>query len=551
MSIKHMDFSSLGSFLEANKEKPVIFAENSELALVSKYFIQKAVLFFENNPDKIENPENIIDAITSGVDDDIDATAVEPTDGDDVYMSMLDKYAGKMAIGFKEAMIELKNGLAKDVTNLSNKIDESIATFFANENMSFLLKDMKNDDTDKTNDANDDTATENDNTDDTNKNEDEINNDEDELCNKKILDFDEVGIDDDVMYINLNHITNISIDQLKKHSMYNYGIMLERNANKNITNIKLNPEARLTLVKNIVNQSKMSGDLVDRIIDDFLNDNRYVINVKMVLFDKNSTAVDKCFNFKKVIADHMSLAHEIKDVTLELTDSDSEAIKNNAQLILDNCEIMKYFLTMKKEAYKDTAILTKDVFNKDGVDAYLVTGGKKQDIHKHLFVFYTQPNFSISQNGVPNTNIIEFKQKTDDKYNEYKEDILKKKNEYKRVATLRGFSSVTTDYLKSIPSNEIPSSMKKETFVNNGIDIANNISKGILNKDNTVEDSMYEFFIALKYKNTLVEKIYRGFCKESVIAVENNNVGTINADVMEAKICSDIFTNFIVDNFVK
>ena len=248
-----------------------------------------------------------------------------------------------------------------------------------------------------------------------------------------------------------------------------------------------------------------------------------------------------------------------------IDDTNLIKFKENIDILNDLKKVSIVLLALASERYNDCVAIGSKMLNLSGFTKFQENGGTKEDIsnyirlhhnHNQEDVLYSQ----VMHNDLPATGISVETLVSNLDYTREKITTLNKgvESQLQTVANdcvKKAFDSVLRDYIADVENNhpEMISSMTPHQFGINARKLVPTITYNLVRfeKDNIV-DGIYEFYLKLWYKDSLVSNIYYRLGAVLVDTI-NNTEEEINEEAMESAhftVMSDILSDFITNTMI-
>ena len=249
------------------------------------------------------------------------------------------------------------------------------------------------------------------------------------------------------------------------------------------------------------------------------------------------------------------------DYLLDINENNEKAFRVNMDTITDLNQLSCIILDLAKDQYKDSLVIDSQMLNKEVFEEFEKTGGMLSDIHTYLrlhhntnendILYLSTVHEEVPSVGIKMNNIL-FNIPSDREHIlSLQEKIKNKVEEVKATATKLAFEHTLKDFIKDIEDNHSEMIINKSPkhFHTQALALINSATRELANnKYSNVYDNVYNFYLTLKYPNTLVSTIYE---KMSSLLIQKNSTeeNTNNNEVM-FEVMTDIVSSFIGKNML-
>lgn len=262
----------------------------------------------------------------------------------------------------------------------------------------------------------------------------------------------------------------------------------------------------------------------------------------------------------------LSPVFEYLDNAVDLIDDNELAkFKENMNTINDLKKVAIVLLALSSEKFGECVAIGPKMLNLSGLTKFQETGGTKEDISNHIRLYHNTNKDDIlydqvMHNEMPATGISVETLVSNMDYTRDKMSTLNKKAEtqLRTVANdcvKKAFDSVLRDYIFDIENNhpEMISGITPHQFGINARKLIPTITYNLVRfeKDN-ITDAIYEFYLKLWYKDSLVSNIYYRLGAVLIDTINNDEEDT-NEEAMENAhftVMSDILSDFITKTMI-
>lgn len=249
------------------------------------------------------------------------------------------------------------------------------------------------------------------------------------------------------------------------------------------------------------------------------------------------------------------------DFLVDINENNAKAFRTNMDIIHDLYKLSCIILDLSKDQYKDSLVIDSQMLNKEVFEEFERTGGMVSDIHSYLRLHHNQNENDILyiytvHEDVPSVGIkmnsILFNIPSDrEQLLSLQEKIKNKVEEVRITSTKLAFENTLKDFIKDIEDNHSEMIINKSPkhFHTQAMSLINTATRELTNnKYSNVYDNVYNFYLTLKYPNTLVSTIYE---KMSSLLIQKNSVEE-NPDTNEVmfEVMTDIVSSFIGKNMI-
>lgn len=248
-----------------------------------------------------------------------------------------------------------------------------------------------------------------------------------------------------------------------------------------------------------------------------------------------------------------------------IDDNELIKFKENIDTLNDLKKVSIVLLALSSEKYSDCVAIGPSMLNLSGYTKFQENGGTKEDISNHIRlhhntntddVLYSQVMHNdIPAAGISLETLISNMDYTREKIHTLKKGVESQLQTVANDCVKKAFDGVLRDYVADIENNhpEMISGITPHQFGINARKLIPTITYNLVRfeKDNIV-DGIYEFYLKLWYKDSLVSNIYYRLGAVLVDTI-NKEDEEINEEAMESAhftVMSDILSDFIAKTMI-
>ena len=249
------------------------------------------------------------------------------------------------------------------------------------------------------------------------------------------------------------------------------------------------------------------------------------------------------------------------DYLLDINENNTKAFRSNMDTINDLYMLSCVILDLAKDQYKDSLVIDSHMLNKEVFEEFEKTGGMLNDIHTYLRLHHNQNEndilyVSTVHEDVPSVgikmNTILFNIPSDREHLTSLQDKIKNRvEEVKNEATKLAFENTLKDYILDIEKNhsELIINKNPKHFYTQAMSLINSATRELTtNKYSNIYDSVYNFYLTLKYPNTLVSTIHEKL--GSLLIQKNSTEENPNNNEIMFEVMTDIISSFVGKNMI-
>ena len=288
--------------------------------------------------------------------------------------------------------------------------------------------------------------------------------------------------------------------------------------------------------------------------------NELIYNSEMKYGKFNETAIRNASAFLS-----LKSIYNLLDAVVDLVDDkELEKFKSNMQALEDFRKTAIVLLALASEKYADSVVIGEHMLNYHEFKKLEAQGGTTSDIANHIRLFhnnneqdmlYSQVMHSeIPANGITVETIMSTIDNTRDKLNKLNNSANTQLQSIANNATKMAVESVLRDYVSDIENNhpEMISGTTPHQFGINTRKLIPTITYNLVRfeKDNII-DALYEFYLKVWYKDSLVSNIY--YRLGAAIVDSINSEDTIDNETMKQAhftVMSDILSEYITKTMI-
>lgn len=336
---------------------------------------------------------------------------------------------------------------------------------------------------------------------------------------------------------------NVSEDELQKWTSF----IVEKITKKE----EDNPKLALDIYNTIITVFKKS---------EYTKLNELIFNAEMKYGKFNESAIRNASAFiaLKPIYDYLNMVVDLVD------DSDLAKFKSNISILEDFRKTSIVLLALASEKYKDSVVIGKNMLNYHEFQKLQEQGITTADIANHIRLFhndneqdmiYSQVmHTEIPANGISGNTILTAVDNTRSKLTELNNTASSQLQSIANNATKMAFEGVLRDYISDIENNhpELIDGITPHQFGINNRKLIPTVTYNLVRfeKDNIV-DALYEFYLKVWYKDSLVSNIY--YRLGAAIVDNINNSDSIDNETMKYAhftVMSDILSEYITSTMI-
>lgn len=507
MNMRELDLSGVGVLL-GNQDTliPLRLKDNNDLSIISQKMVEYCMMQLEADPSIELTPENIVKLLSK----------YQKEESGIPHFAALEKYSGLFASAYKQSMDTLKNDVHKEVHNLSTAIESLSAEILQQQGVGFLMNGGN---------TNDDLELE------------EFDWDAKIGDTSTLLDTLKM----DTRVLNLEDWNVNKCNSILKH------------AKAVQPSLELDTEARLNMIKMVVDATGMDPDRVSLAVD-IVTTKEGFYNFHWDHFANTNkvTPFSLCQKYSDSLAQLHPIFMQMGGIRFELSDTTYDTFNANLKNITLLFDVMKYYMLCRRDYFLNSVILDSRILNKDAMPTFIAKDGSTTDISNHLKLNYVYPEKMVPHTGIMINTVINNKNTTTEQLRLIHSTILEQKRTYRNSALYKAFNMITHEFLKTIPPEMLPKHTTKIDFIRLKGNVAKALASTIHNSDGNIEDALYKFVIDVKHNDSPVQQMYQHYAQESIVALESMSSDTgVNLDMVEAGVCSKLVTNFLVGKFCK